>query len=345
MSTDPQIKTEKLFIDSLFEDSVKKKKVPKESLVGIKRLTGDASSRRYYRVNGKNTSYVVCLQPPFLNSKKDDFINLQSIYAENSVRVPKIYDYDLEKGYVLEEDLGDKTLLHQLASLEDPDCELKSYQKAIDELVKIQSIPRDKNLDEGFTKRFFDLEKLMWEVNFTCEHLVEGFLNTELGGKKDSLIKSFNKICQRLTEEKMVVTHRDFHSRNIMMKSEELIIIDFQDTRMGLPQYDLVSLLEDCYYKISSENKLKLKDQYYKDFIQPKGLQKSKEEFDYLYDLMAIQRVFKALGSFAYIYQQRKDIRYLKYIGYSFEKLREILFRHKEFYELRVILSEVYYEN
>ena len=63
-----------------------------------------------------------------------------------------------------------------------------------------------------------------------------------------------------------------------------------------------------------------------------------------LKDKMAIQRIFKALGSFAYIYRLRGDIRYLKYIGYAFEKLRDILFRYKEFNALRVVLSEIYYE-
>ena len=106
----------------------------------------------------------------------------------------------------------------------------------------------------------------------------------------------------------------------------------------------LSSLLEDSYYKISSDNKNKLKKIYYENFVKKNKLQ-TLDEFNYLYDLMAIQRIFKALGSFAYIYQTRGDIRYIKYMGHSFEKLRDLLFHHKDFYELRVILSEIYYEN
>ncbi len=345
MSTDAQIKTEKLFIDSLFNQSIKKGNISKGELLEVKRLTGDASARRYYRIRQKEKTYVVCLQPPSASGEKDDFLRLQEVYFKNEVRVPEVYDFVLEKGYLLQEDLGDTTLLNHLAGLSDPRNELESYEKSLGELVKIQSISREKYLNEGFTKRFFDLEKLMWEVDFTNEHLIKGFLASDLGKKEKLLKEAFKKICQKLTEGKMVVTHRDFHSRNLMVKNNDHIVIDFQDTRIGLPQYDLVSLLEDSYYKISSKNKASLKDSYFNNFVKAQRLQDSKEEFDYLYDLMTIQRVFKALGSFAFIYQQRNDIRYLKYIGYSFERLREVLFRHKEFYDLRVVLSEVYYEN
>ena len=67
------------------------------------------------------------------------------------------------------------------------------------------------------------------------------------------------------------------------------------------------------------------------------------EEFLYLYDMMSIQRVFKAIGSFAYIYADREDQRYVKYMGYAFEKLRNIMIRHDSFSKERKILSGIYY--
>lgn len=346
MATDAQIKTEKLFIDSLFNESVGQKKISPGSILGIKRMTGDASSRRYYRLDREKDRFVVCLQQPKKKTEKDDFIILQKIYKENGIRVPEIYDFDLAKGYLLEEDLGDQTLLKKVSTLSGRDEELKTYRSILSSLIKIQSIPIEKYNSEDFTHRFFDEEKLMWEVDFTITHLIEGFLKAGLGDKDKLFIKSeFSKICKKISQGEMVVTHRDFHSRNIMIKNEEPIIIDFQDTRIGIPQYDLVSMLEDCYFKISSPNKKSLKKDYWENFIKPNGLQSSGEEYLYSYDLMAIQRVFKALGSFGYIHGQRNDIRYLKYIGFSFEKLRDIMFRHTEFNELRSLLSGCYYEN
>lgn len=345
MTTDAQIKTEKLFIDSLVSRSIEAKKISTGTIEDIIRLTGDASSRRYYRVFRQKDCFVVCLQQPSEN-KTDDFLNIQSIYEKNNIRVPKIFDYDLSKGYLLEEDLGDITLLKELSGLESQKEELKQYNLALESLFKIQSIKRDDYVNESFTKRYFDIDKLMWEVEFTVKHLIEGFLKADVGPtEKKVIINGFRKICKKLTEQKMVVTHRDFHSRNIMSSQGEQIIIDFQDTRIGLPQYDLVSLLEDCYYKISPKNKMTLKEQYWTEFVKKKSLQESEEEYLYLYELMTIQRTFKALGSFGYIYALRGDSRYLKYIGYSFEKLRNLLFNYEEFSNLRKVLSEYYYES
>ena len=73
--------------------------------------------------------------------------------------------------------------------------------------------------------------------------------------------------------------------------------------------------------------------------------QTSYETFLRLYDLMTIQRVFKAVGSFAYIYNWRRDMRYIKYIGYGMEKVRTVLMKYPEFDELRFCMNRIYYEN
>jgi hypothetical protein len=67
------------------------------------------------------------------------------------------------------------------------------------------------------------------------------------------------------------------------------------------------------------------------------------EEFERLYDLVTIQRVFKAIGSFSYIFEHRKDERYVKYIGFGMEKIKKILLKKSEFSDLRKILFGSYY--
>ena len=78
--------------------------------------------------------------------------------------------------------------------------------------------------------------------------------------------------------------------------------------------------------------------------MKPSGLQDSEEKFEELYNLMAIQRIYKALGTFGKIYATRNDIRYLKYIGFAFERFRNLLMEFKEYNELKNIISEHYYE-
>ncbi|MCR9204716.1 MAG: phosphotransferase [Halobacteriovoraceae bacterium] len=345
MTTDTQIKTEKLLIDSLVEESVRAGKIDtKTKIEGIFKLTGDASSRRYFRVDSTTGSYVVCLQQT-KDSEKDTFLEMQSILESSNIRVPRVFDHDLSKGYILEEDLGDRTLLKHLSGLKNQKEEILAYEKALGELIKIHAIDKSDFSSAPFSSLFFDEEKLFSETMFTVKHLITGLFNQKLTVGQEKVFQgSFKGICKTLASQKMVPCHRDYHSRNIMMVDEDVIVIDFQDARMGIPQYDLASLLEDCYYKISRQNKHDLKIQYWENFLKKKGIQESKEEFLELYDLMTIQRVFKALGSFAYIYALRGDVRYLKYIGYAFEKLRDVLFRYDELRDLRVCLSEIYYE-
>ena len=92
----------------------------------------------------------------------------------------------------------------------------------------------------------------MWEVNFTLEHFYEKHLGRTFREADAKIIRDgFIKICSELQEEGYVFTHRDYHSRNLMVNQSRYVMIDFQDARMGAPQYDLASLLRDSYYQLS----------------------------------------------------------------------------------------------
>ncbi len=352
MTTATDIKTEKLLVDSLFAKSVAEGKVDKLTILDIEKLTGDASSRSYFRIKGQEGSYVACLDQSLTSLKNIDgvdFLSAQKVLVKEEVAVPEILHVDFKKGYVLQEDLGDITFLRTLSLIANKNEEFLHYKKAIDELLKIQRVSKDKLRETVFDKRFFDTDKYMFEVDFTIAHLIDGLFDLGVDcERKEKIRDNFKILVDELAEQSMVLTHRDYHSRNIMVKQNTLKVIDFQDMRMGIPQYDLVSLLEDCYYKVDSENKLNLKRYYWekaKEYnILTEGDNYNWESFLTFYNKMAIQRTFKALGSFAYIYRQREDIRYLKYIGHSFEQLKGFLFSDTKYKELRTLLSEVYYE-
>ena len=181
----------------------------------------------------------------------------------------------------------------------------------------------------------------MEEVNFTLKYFYEGILGKLV---KESVVEYFNKLSKFLSEGETVPTHRDFHSRNVMCFKGKFYIIDFQDIRMGLPQYDLVSLLEDCYYKIGERNLERLKNYYFENYILSHTSQ-TREKFDKIYDLMTVQRTFKAIGSFSYLYIVKKNPKFLKYIGFSMEKIRHKISKYSELSELKKQLFESYYES
>src|SRR5690606_37755169 len=108
--------------------------VPGAQDIKIDRLTGDASTRRYYRLEAGKISYVVCLDNPLVD-RESTFLTLQSVLEVNKVTVPKVFDQNMARGYILEEDLGDQTLLRRLAGVSGSEEELALYIVAIDELI------------------------------------------------------------------------------------------------------------------------------------------------------------------------------------------------------------------
>lgn len=336
--------SERLFIEELFRRSVEEAGVACDSITNVERLTGDASTRRYYRVHCSKKSYVVCLDNP-----SDDgfnaFVASQSFFESKGVRVPKVFHTDLKKGYILEEDLGDETLLKKLAEINTAKEELEVYERIVDELVKFHTIPVKELEGTHIAKQKFDFEKLINEIDFTVDYFVEKFLGIKDEDFKRSIIEEFYPVCRRLSEQKMVCCHRDFHSRNIMFKDGELIVIDFQDARLGIPQYDLASLLEDCYYDLAPDNRAALMKRYYEKLPAQIHGQPNFEKFQELYNDMLLQRVFKAVGSFAYIYHFRKDHRYIKYMGFAMEKIKNALLDRDELAGLKTKLFKVYYDS
>jgi N-acetylmuramate 1-kinase len=330
-----------------------------ESLV---KIPGDASTRRYYRVltrEASRKSYVLMrMDAPFSDQAMNlPFLVVQRHLASAGVDVPAVFDVDSSRGFVLLEDLGDVTLLRRLQEVSSADVERHLYERVIDSLVHLQvyaSPSRNPAEIEAYKLRF-DHQKLMWEVGFTIEHFYASYLKRKISSQDEAVIREgFSEICQALADEPTVFSHRDFHSRNIMVtaaqgrgkktKSQErLVMIDFQDARMGPAQYDLASLLKDSYYQLEEVQVERLIDYYVarREAVAGEGL--DRDHFRMVFDLMAVQRNFKAIGSFASFLNRRNNPTYLKYIGNTFENIRRTLLKYPKYSRLREVLFHYYY--
>lgn len=339
--------SERILVEELFKKTIHKDLLKDDLIENIEKLTGDASTRKYYRIWTSKKSYVVCLDTPLSDvTEEPTFLKLQRVLHDEKVRVPLIHDKELATGYILEEDLGDITFLKEISLINNSEEEYEFYVKAIDLMASIHNIDTNKYKHENFTKMAFDTEKLYAEMEFTKKYFLKIYLGLDVSSSAvEILYKKLYDMCFALSNEPRVLVHRDYHSRNLMIKDGEQVVIDFQDARMGTPLYDVVSLLEDCYYQINEGNKKRLIEYYFKTYFTKFDPSKSFEEFKSLYDMMTIQRVFKAIGSFAYIYADRKDLRYIKYIGYAFEKVRAVMLTHESFAKERKILASLYYAN
>lgn len=341
----PLSQSEELLIRELFENSIQLEKVNTKKLDTIVKLSGDVSTRKYYRLFCAGKNYVVCIDSPENLSKEDfNFLTTQEILIQTGVPVPEIYDTRIDRGYVLMEDLGDETLLTRNSEVPSVVLEEKNYKEIVDILLKIHLIDQAKFKEHSISRCQFDEEKYFWEIGFTNKNLVTGYLGTQRQGVLKDIEQGFRPIVEKILQLPQRAVHRDFHSRNIMYFEKNFYVIDFQDARQGPIQYDIVSLLEDAYYKVQRVNRYSLQKYFYEQCKDEKLIDISFDEFIYGYELVASQRIYKAIGTFCYILNERKDARYIRYVHSCFERLKEILFRHEDLASLRKLLSSIYYE-
>ena len=305
--------------------------------ISIESIKGDGSDRLYFRVfQGKSSFILMQLQKPY--SSFNSFLNIQNYFEHNNITVPKVKFYKENLGMILLEDLGDTTLEDTFWK-KSPHL-LTFYQQAIDELVKVHHHKKSDQLSCTAFHVIFDTKKLIDEMIYCQNHLLEEFCQIPLTMKtKKALNKDFTDLCCLLDQKQKYMIHRDYHSRNLMIKEGKVYIIDFQDARMAPCQYDLVSLLKDAYVNMNKKMENQLIDYYIlksKEF----NFQTSKDEFMKFYQLCSIQRCFKMCGSFASFYNIKKDKNYLKYIPRTLQNFLNDLSDSSDYPTLKSILID-----
>lgn len=303
-------------------------------------LAGDASSRRYYRAVFADKSWVLMSWEPFKDAESFPFLNVLSHFQKHDVHVPEVVDFSPDLGLVLLEDLGDLTLERKFWENQNQELVLPFYQQAIDELIKIHfHVTADENSGCSAFQISFDTKKLLWEMNYGREHVLEKLNKLTPSPKiEEGLTSIFTDICERLDREPKFIAHRDYHSRNLMLKLGKMRVIDFQDARLGPIQYDLVSLVYDSYVNLSDSSRREILNYYLtnaKPYL-PKSF--SRVHFDEVFRLQVLQRCFKACGSFASFYNLRSDRRYLKYIQPTLKTVSLMLEQFPKYAEFQNVL-------
>lgn len=290
------------------------------SAFDVQPLAGDASERRFYRVvfrdapAGRPAAAVVMHYLVDDPEAKKIFLETRQVFEDAGVHVSRCCHH--RDNLVLLEDLGDVTLEQAVAGKEDaPEAE-SMYRRAVDVLLLIQFEPmRSPRSDCIAFNLAFDEEKLMWELDFFLENAVRIHRGRRMEEGDERFVRErLQEIVRALASEPRYFTHRDYHSRNLMVCGEGLGVVDFQDARLGLLQYDLVSLLQDSYVSLPDGLVEKMKRYYVEGAEERLERPIPEEEFERTYRLMTIQRSLKAAGSFAFLDCVKKKGRYLRYL-------------------------------
>jgi hypothetical protein len=303
-------------------------------------LTGDASDRRYFRVRPRGAdSYVLALHTAPFAFDALPFVNVAGLLARVPVPIPAILGHADDLGILALQDLGDMTLQAHLGAAT-PAEHTALYRQAIGFIAAIQrqgrELASDRYVPFGIA---FDVEKLTWELDFFVKHFAVAYRGAAItAADRAAIADECAAIVLELAGEARVLCHRDYHSRNLMWRDGQLFIIDFQDARMGPDTYDLASLLRDSYVDITDE----ALDDYIACFLALRGGTPSREEaveFRRRFDLMALQRNLKALGTFGYQTATRRNPVYIQYIPRTLHYARTNLAKYPRFARLGELLG------
>jgi aminoglycoside/choline kinase family phosphotransferase len=305
-------------------------------------LTGDASDRKYFRIIPREGApFVLALHAGPIVFATLPFANVADLFQQIPLPVPAVLGHSDAHGIVGLQDLGDVTLQAHLGAASAGE-HAALYRQATALIELMQRRGAELQSDRYLPYRIaFDVEKLTWEMDFFVKHFMEAYRGAALtDGDRAALAREWSAIVGELAAEPRVLCHRDYHSRNLMLFDGSLYIIDFQDARMGPDTYDLASLLRDSYVDITDREV----DELIAYFLALKGRtggegNATKTSFRARFDLMALQRNLKALGTFGYQTAVRRNPVYIQYIPRTLRYARTTLEKYPRFARLRELLA------
>lgn len=221
-------------------------------------VTGSASTRRYYRISGKERSVIGTCN----NNRAENraFFYLTKHFLSHGLKVPEVYCVDDDEVSYLQQDLGHTSLFDLMAGGFHPEHE-PFLSDVLEQLVRFQ-VQASFGIDFNncYPQPDYDRQSALWDMHYFKYMFLklsgvdfdEALLEAEFSGILDGLFH--DNICGFM--------YRDFQSRNIMMQHGSLWFIDYQGGRRGPLAYDVASLLYQSRIAIPEEVRIRLTDGY-----------------------------------------------------------------------------------
>jgi aminoglycoside/choline kinase family phosphotransferase len=261
------------------------------------RLAQEASTREFYRIVQKTGPSLILMQNTDNSHDITQIIQSQKKLNECGINTPKYLNHSIKDGWVLQEDVGNTHLLNFVKMNGFTD----DYQSAISHIIRLQTRANHRHLP-----LYTEADLVKESMLFVKEFLPTVGLSTQLNTQ---IVMSIRELCEEISAIPQTVTHKDFHSTNLLVHNNQLFVVDQQDMCIGPWTYDLASLLFDCYIDWPWQ----IKELLMNDF---KSKHPSPPPSDLGVDLYlcALQRHLKCLGLFIRLARNGKT-RYLSHCG------------------------------
>lgn len=294
--------------------------------------SSDASFRRYFRWEGEGRSFIVMDAPPPQENCKP-FVDIAFLLAKSGINVPKIYAEDLDRGFLLLNDLGNQTYLDVINGENADDL----FRDALQALLAFQQLPMVAPLPG------YDVALLRRELELFPEWYVKRELGIEFDSAQQQLWQQASDLLinSALAQPKVLV-HRDYMPRNLMLSEPNPGVLDFQDAVYGPVTYDVTCLFKDAFLSWPEERVRG----WLVDYWQQAGalgipVQPDLEDFLRASDLMGVQRHLKVIGIFARICHRDGKPRYLGDVPRFFAYIEAVIARRPELAPLDELLGSL----
>lgn len=281
--------------------------------------SADASFRRYFRVHTAAQSYMAMDAPPDKEKPAGFLAIAQKLHALD-LSAPRIHAAAPERGYLLLEDLGDRTYTRALAEGAD---EAALYRLAVDTLIALHR-RWDPALAAGIAP--YDEAALLAEASL----LTDWYLPAVNGAPcpkpvREAFLAAWRRVLPAAQALPATLVLRDYHVDNLMaLPGREGVaacgLLDFQDALLGSPAYDLVSLLRDARRDVSGDLQAEMRARYLAAFPAL-----DREAFETAYWVLGAQRTTKIIGIFTRLDRRDGKPVYLRHLPRLWRLLAEEL--------------------
>lgn len=286
-------------------------------------ITANGSNRVYFRLQGATKCCIAAYNGDV--RENEAFFYFSKAMAERGINVPEVYAVSEDRTTYLQQDLGNVTIYTYLASrktngIDVTEPTLSLYRKAIDQLVRIQSLCGDLDFSYSYPRPDFDRQAIQWDLNYFKYYFLRMF---HVPYDEELLEKDFATFIDYLLDgDCNCFMYRDFQSRNIMIDDDgELWFIDFQGARRGAPQYDLASLLYSSKADLPDSMRSELLE-YYLDQSVPAS---QRDTFRKRYYAYVLARIMQAMGAYGFRGIIEKKDHFYRSIPFAVNNLRNII--------------------
>ena len=301
------------------------------SSIEIEKASSDASFRSYYRIRSNNDTKIIMDAPPE-KEPLSPFLDITKRLSKANINVPEIFELDEDLGFILMSDLGKTKYLDKLND-ETVYC---LYTDAMDTIHKMQTEVDTSNL-KNFDSKELTTEMDLFKDWFLKKHLNHNFDNEGL----NNIQECFDSLVKIILEIPTTFVHRDFHSRNLMITdSNNPGVLDYQDALIGPITYDAVSLLKDCYVNWDKKLITEMLSTYYKK-IKADYNNIEFDEFSFWFDVVGLQRHFKAIGIFSRLNYRDNKITFMQDIPRTYKYVDEVVNKYTELTSVKKMLNEM----